>query len=249
MHRSSPIPGDPVDPLLVCIHGWLLAGRLWDPLVAHWQGRRECWCPDLPGFGRAPRPQGLQPTLMSYGRWLAQAISTRAEGRPVVLVGHSLGGSIALHAAEHLGDQVRGIVQVGFGGGIYQPRPFALVRRGGALFLRLRPSWLAQLPLAEAFASPLRADLHAARGLLACSMRRQSVAQQPALVSRLQTPTLWIAGSRDQVMEPRYVRHLAGFAPAHSLTELAGAGHLPMRQMPARLADAIDRWLAEAGSS
>lgn len=247
MHRSSPIcgePGEGVEPLLVCIHGWLLAGRLWDPLRAHWQGRHDLWTPDLPGFGRAPRPAGLQPTLTSYGRWLAEAVTQRAQGRPVVLIGHSLGGSVALHAAMALGDQVVGLVMVGFGGGIYQPRPFGLVRRGGALFLRLRPTWLAQLPIAETIASPLRADLHAARGLLACSMRRQSVQRLPALVSHLATPSLWIAGSNDQVMEPRYVRHLAGFARQHTQVELAGAGHLPMRQMPHRLSEVIDDWLA-----
>jgi pimeloyl-ACP methyl ester carboxylesterase len=229
--------------MLVCVHGWLLAGRLWQPLLQHWGDRQEAWCPDLPGFGHEPRPRGLQPSLASYSRWLAEAIRQQAGGRPLVLIGHSLGGSIALYAAARLGPQLRGLVCVGFGGGIYQPRPFAMVRRGGAAFLRWRPGWLAALPLAEAIASPLRADLHAARGLLACSMRRQSVQQLPAMVSRLTVPSLWICGSRDGVMEPRYVRHLAGFAPEHTVIELAGIGHLPMRQAPARLAAAIDQWL------
>lgn len=244
--RSSPIQAVATgEPLLVCVHGWLLAGRLWDPLVEHWLGRRSCWCPDLPGFGQAPRPPGLQPSLASYGRWLTQAAQQQANGRPLVLIGHSLGGSIALHAAKALGEQLAGLVLVGFGGGIYQPRPFAAVRRGGATFLRWRPGWLAQLPVAEPIASPLRADLHAARGLLACSMSRQAVAQLPAMVSRLEVPSLWISGSRDGVMEPRYVRHLAGYAPDHSVIELAGTGHLPMRQVPDRLAAAIDGWLIQ----
>ncbi len=227
----------------MCVHGWLLAGRLWQPLERQWHGRRSCWCPDLPGFGQAPRPRGLQPTLASYGRWLAAATRQQAAGRPVVLVGHSLGGSVALHAATALGDQLQALVLVGFGGGIYQPRPFATVRRGGAAFLRWRPGWLAQLGPAEAIASPLRADLHAARGLLANSMRRQAVAQLPPMVSSLTLPTLWICGSRDQVMQPRYVRHLAGYAPDHTVVELSGVGHLPMRQAAPLLAATIDQWL------
>jgi len=231
--------------MLVAVHGWLLSGRLWDPLHDHWQGRWSCWCPDLPGFGGSSRPPGLQPSLASYGRWLAAAVQQQAAGAPVVLIGHSLGGSIALHAAALLGPQLQGLVQVAVGGGIYQPRPFVAVRRGGAAFLRWRPGWLAQVPAAAPLANPLRADLRAARGLLACSMRRQAVQQLPQLVHRLSVPSLWIAGSNDRVMEPRYVRHLASYAPDHDLVELAGAGHLPMRQMPDQLAGAIDGWLVQ----
>ncbi|MFZ9229095.1 MAG: alpha/beta fold hydrolase, partial [Prochlorococcaceae cyanobacterium] len=116
--RSSPIAAAAgavatAEPLLVCVHGWLLAGRLWDPLVHHWQAQRSCWCPDLPGFGTCERPRALQPSLASYGRWLAAAAQQQAAGRPLVLVGHSLGGSIALHAAAALGEQQQALVVVG----------------------------------------------------------------------------------------------------------------------------------------
>jgi hypothetical protein len=48
-------------------------------------------------------------------------------------------------------------------------------------------------------------------------------------------------------MEPRYVRHRAGYSRQHRLELLEGAGHLPMRQMPRRLADLIETWLVEEG--
>jgi hypothetical protein len=48
-------------------------------------------------------------------------------------------------------------------------------------------------------------------------------------------------------MEPRYVRHLAGYSRLHRLELLEGAGHLPMRQMPRRLAALIETWLVEEG--
>jgi len=229
----------------VGVHGWLLSGRLWQPLgealTPHW----ELWTPDLPGFGAAPRPRGLQPSLVSYGRWLADAARERAAGRPLVLIGHSLGGSLVLHAAPQLGEQLVGVVQVASGGGVYQPRPFRMVRRGGAGFLRWRPGWLAQLPGTEAIRSPLVAELRAARGLLACSMQRGAVRQLPPLAAALNVPSLWIAGSRDTVMEPRYVRHLAGYSPEHRFELLEGEGHLPMRTAPLALAQLIGRWLAD----
>jgi len=233
------------DLLLVAVHGWLLSSRLWSPLVAELAPRRALWCPDLPGFGQRPRPRGLQSSLASYGRWLADAVRERAAGRPVVLIGQSLGGSIALHSAAHLGGQLRGLVQIAAGGGIFQPRPFALIRRGGAAFVQWRPGWLAELPGTEAIRSPLRADPRAARGLLACSTNRGAVRQLPLLTSQLAVPSLWISGSRDRVMEPRYVRHLASFTPLHRLDMLKGGGHLPMRQRPRELAQLIETWLQQ----
>ena len=232
-------------PLLVAVHGWLLSGRLWQPLSEALAPQWELWAPDLPGFGAEPRPRGLQPNLVSYGRWLAEAVRERAGGRPVVLIGHSLGGSLVLHAAPQLGEQLVGVVQVAAGGGVYQPRPFRMVRRGGAGFLRWRPGWLAQLPGTEAIRSPLVAELRAARGLLACSMQRGAVRRLPPLAAALTVPSLWIAGSRDTVMEPRYVRHLAGYSPLHRFELLEGEGHLPMRTAPDALAQLISGWLED----
>jgi 2-succinyl-6-hydroxy-2,4-cyclohexadiene-1-carboxylate synthase len=230
-------------PVLVALHGWLLSGNLWQPLARQLEPRWQLWTPDLPGFGHHPRPRGLAVSLASYGRWLAQTLQRQAPQRPIVLIGHSLGGSVALHAAPHLGSQLKGLVQIAAGGGVYQPRPFRLVRRSGALFLDLRPSWLARWPGLRAIQAPLLAEVHAARGLLACSTRRAAVRQLPCLAAQLTVPSLWIAGSRDAVMAPRYVRHLAGFCRGHQLAELEGAGHLPMRQMPERLAELIEAWL------
>ncbi|MEX1318035.1 MAG: alpha/beta fold hydrolase [Synechococcaceae cyanobacterium] len=231
-------------PLLVGLHGWLLSGRLWEPLARELEPRWQLWAPDLPGFGDCPRPRGLQPSLASYGAWVSEQCRRRHQG-PVVLMGHSLGGSIALHAARHLGDRLAGVVQIAAGGGVYQPRPFARVRRGGCLVLRWRPRWLLQVPGSDALRSPLLADLRAARGLLACSMRRSAVSALPRITAELTVPSLWIAGSRDRVMEPRYVRHLAGYAPQHQVTVLDGAGHLPMLQMPQQLAESLSGWLEE----
>jgi len=247
MARSCPMTPSlrdfPERPLLVAVHGWLLAGRLWDPLARVLEPDWQLWSPDLPGFGTTARPRGLQPSLASYGRWLAEAVVERVPNRPVVLLGHSLGGSVVLHAAAHLGPQLKGIVQVASGGGVYQPKAFAQVRRAGAIVLRWRPGWLQALPFTDSIRSPLGADLRAARGLLACSTNRGAVRQLPQITAALQVPSLWIAGSRDQVMQPGYVRHLAGYAPDHRIVVLEGVGHLAMRQCPELLATTLASWL------
>ncbi len=238
--------GDPAIPLtLVALHGWLLSGRLWEPLANELKPHCTLLAPDLPGFGSTPRPRGLQPSLSSYGRWVAEWVKREVGSQPVVLVGHSLGGSVALHAAAPLGDQLKGLVQIAAGGGVYQPRPFRQLRRGGSLLLGLRPRGLAHWPLLRALRAPLLAEHRAARGLLACSTNRGAVKQLPRLTQALTVPSLWIAGSRDQVMEPRYVRHLAGYASDHRLEVLEGAGHLPMVQRPLEVAQLMAAWLEE----
>jgi len=250
---ASPMPPAPLPPapspdrrpLLVGLHGWLLSGRLWQPLERYLEPRWSFIAPDLPGFGGRPRPRALQASLASYGRWLAEWLAAEAPERPLVLIGHSLGGSVALHAAPLLGDRLLGVIQIAAGGGVYQPRAFRQLRRGGAAFLRWRPGWLAAVPALAPLRSPLQADLRAAQGLLACSTNRGAVRQLPCLTQALRVPSLWIAGSRDQVMEPRYVRHLAAYSPLHQLELLEGAGHLPMRQMPERLAALITTWLEQ----
>jgi len=237
------LSGDP-PPVLVAVHGWLLSGRLWERLERELRPGWSLLAPDLPGFGATPRPRGLQPSLVSYGRWLAAWVEREVgKQQPVVLMGHSLGGSVALHAAGHLGEQLKGLVQISAGGGVYQPRPFRQLRRGGALLLGLRPRGVAHWPLLSRLRSPLLADLRAARGLLACSTNRGAVRELPRLAHALAVPSLWIAGSQDQVMEPRYVRHLAGYSAAHQLEVLEGAGHLPMCQKPREVAALIQAWL------
>ena len=141
---------------LVMAHGWLLRGRIWQPLQQQLEPQWSCWAPDLPGFGSAQRPLGLSPTLPAYGRWLAQEAKERAAGGPVVLLGHSLGGSVVLHAASLLGDQLQGIVLLGCGGGVYQRRPFTRLRQVGCAL------------------SLFQSDRRAARGLLLNSTQRRA---------------------------------------------------------------------------
>ena len=99
----------------------------------------------------------------------------------------------------------------------------------------MQVAWLAAVPALQPWRSPLLADLRAARGLLACSTNRGAVRQLPVLASQLRVPSLWIAGSRDGVMQPCYVRHLAGYCRGHRVALMEGVGHLPMRERPEAL--------------
>lgn len=237
-------------PLVVAAHGWLLSRKVWQPLEQQWplsdaiaaetEPSWRLWCPDLPGFGTRPRPSTLHPSLAAYGRWLADQALAQAMGSPLVLMGHSLGASVALYAAHHLQaiapQQCQGVICIAAGGGIYQPRPFQRVRQGGRWAVRLRPPL--PLPL-----GPFQAEERAALGLLVNSTCRGAIRQIPQVVADLAMASLWISGSRDQVMEPKYVHHLAGYSRKHTVVSLDGCGHLPMQTHAAELAKELHTWL------
>lgn len=85
-------------PTLVLIHGYAASADQWRPLMERLAGDLRCLAPDLLGFAWAPAP----PPPYQLGRWLDQVdqlLATQTTG-PVVLVGHSLGGLVAVEAAR-----------------------------------------------------------------------------------------------------------------------------------------------------
>jgi 2-succinyl-6-hydroxy-2,4-cyclohexadiene-1-carboxylate synthase len=188
--------------------------------------------------------------------------------KDVWLVGHSLGGSIALWAADMAPRLVQGVICVNSGGGIYLKEEFERFRAAGQKLVQFRPPWLCRLPLLDHamarlnVASPIdrvwarqrlrdlvAADLAAAVGTLLDSTTETEVHRLPQVVSRLQQPVHFIAGAQDTIMEPKYVQHLASFHPlfeycGNNVTEIPQCGHLAMVEQPKAVVNCIQHILA-----
>ena len=90
--------GGGAGPLLVLLHGLAATARVWDRLLAtaRWPGR---WiAPDLPGHG-ASAATGLY-RLGEMAASVGELITGQADGG-VIIIGHSLGGALALALAGH----------------------------------------------------------------------------------------------------------------------------------------------------
>ena len=233
------------------VHGWLLSRAYWNPLIDQLQPHFPCLSYDLRGFGASEIGDRDEYSLDSYALDLQEILDQLGIDK-VWLVGHSLGGSIALLSANLMGDRVLGVICLNAGGGIYIKEEFEKFRTAGQVLLKLRPQWLQNLPLIHAqFAkdsvlNPLdlpwgkqrvidfvSAKYAAARGTLLDSTREEEVHKLPQLVAKLPQPIYFVAGENDRIMEPKYVRHLASFHPSfnghgENVFVLPNCGHMGM---------------------
>jgi len=94
---------------LVMVHCWMCEGSFWDAQVEPLTEQYRVITLDLPGHGEGGDDRRTW-TIAGYGEDVAGLIEQAAPG-PTVLVGHSMGGPVALRAAA-LTDRVVGIVAV-----------------------------------------------------------------------------------------------------------------------------------------
>ena len=85
-------------PTLLCLHGWGGSSSSFNTLRTKLQETDvEFLAPDLPGFGDEPEP--AEPwNVDDYGKWVMTWLKKNrtAKGGPLLLLGHSHGGRIAL---------------------------------------------------------------------------------------------------------------------------------------------------------
>jgi N-formylmaleamate deformylase len=82
---------------MILIPGFASSGATWDSTVAHYKDRYECHVLTLAGFAGEPRIDA--PLLETVRKDLAAYIRDKKMDKPVI-VGHSLGGVLALWLAE-----------------------------------------------------------------------------------------------------------------------------------------------------
>ena len=124
-------------PDIVFLHGWGLAGHTYKAALKRLlaQGFRV-WAPALPGFDGSHSLGPGTGDLAQYAQWVNEFLTAVGVTEPVVLMGHSFGGGVAIQTAHDWPERVRGLVLVNSIGG-------SAWRRDGSLMKSMaqRPLW------------------------------------------------------------------------------------------------------------
>jgi len=227
------------EPTVLALHGWQRSHTDFAAMFAEVAGRGMGGVAvDLPGFGATPPP----PAPWGSAEYAAALAPLVAElGRPVVVLGHSFGGRIALHLAAAAPAQVRGLVLTGvpqLGEPAAGPRPPAAYRALRAL-RRARLVGERRLDVArERYGST---DYRAASGVLRPVLVRVLAERYDEQLRAIGVPTELVWGEHDTAAPPASARRAVELLADGRLTVLPGVGHLVPIEAPAALAAALER--------
>ncbi len=243
---------------LVMIHGWGSSGRMWRPTMLHFSDRFHCVTLDLPGHGRSMKPDHDWYTIPRFGDVVAE-FTDQLDLECPILMGHSMGGTIALRLASERRLSVRALVVVNpvIAGEMF-PRHLSIEDR---LFDRLltlgRGLWPLATRLLDGAPRALRrrwpghvqrntkdlahttADsaLGSFRAVLQEDLRKE--------LGAISIPTLVLVGSGDNTVPPAQGVAAAAAIPDADLVMLP-AGHHPPDEIPELYLERVERFLSRA---
>lgn len=98
------------EPTLVFVHGWSCDARYWREQIPHFSKTHRVIVLDLAGHGHSGMGR-TQYTMRSFGEDV-KAVADATGTRSVILIGHSMGGSVIAEAARLMADRVIGLVGI-----------------------------------------------------------------------------------------------------------------------------------------
>jgi pimeloyl-ACP methyl ester carboxylesterase len=240
---------------IVLLHGFPLTRAIWDAQVDALSRSHRVFCPDLRGMGASSSPDGpyLMETLASDIAGMLDAMSVER----ATIVGHSLGGYVALAFARMYVERVAGLALVCSRIAADSPEQ-ARAREDLAVVIErknsIQPAIEAYVPKLFAPETPaLRPDLvervcEIARcndPLGAAAMLRGMAQRIPAddIVGDVEGEVLVIAGGADRLFGRTEARQVTDAFRSGRLEFCEASGHLPMLEEPDRVSALLLGWL------
>lgn len=251
----------------IMLHGFGATLYSWRHLVSALAARRELWLLDLKGHGRSPSPLDGKYTLQDHAA-LVYRLIIENDLRQLTLIGHSLGGGIALLVAITLAadgdDRLASLVLMD---SIAFPQKVPLFIRIctwpllGRLALACVPAKLLvrfvlgiayfnrkkiESQAIEAYAANLRSPerrralIETAKNLVPDDLKR--VLKQ---YSTIRVPALVIWGQQDRVVPSSVGRELKAALANSRYMVVENCGHMPQEERPEAILGAISDFLGD----
>lgn len=246
--------GEPLHPLVV-LHGLLGGLDNWHTFAQGQLGKRNILALDLRNHGASPHKEG-----MGYREMVADVLEVLDSlyVDSCDLMGHSMGGKVAMQLALHHPHQVRRLVVVDIAPKTYPPRHQALLQAMATLRLdTLQSRKQADEWLAQVVKQPFE------RGFLLKNLKRSvdggfywqcnlpeiarhylKISGFPASDNSYAGKTLFIRGGQSDYVSMEDVGLIKPLFPDFHIATLDEAGHLPHVQMPAAFTELVDVFLA-----
>ena len=225
-------------PPLVLLHGAEADAGMWDPYMEELARRRRVYAIDLPGSGSSEPEDGADCSPRGLAGWLGAFLDSQGHGG-CDLLGHSLGGSIALRVAAASPRRVRRLVAVSPAHLAPAVPAFAeaaeelvlSVAAGTAEEPRVRALLARAYRRKEASPAIREGARYWMRPGVRLFMRNGGVECAtpipPEVLAALAVPTMVVWGSRDRFFPVDGAREAIGRVPGGRLVVLEGAGHSP----------------------
>ncbi len=260
-------------PAVVLVHGMLNSSSHWQQVALELAADHTVIAPDLIGHGDSAAPRGDY-SLGAHAASIRDLLTALGVERATV-VGHSLGGGVAMQFFYQFPARVERLVLISSGGLGHEVSPMlrtaALPGVSAALSLAAHPRLLAGLYGAgarlrergvrhgvyvQAVARALRplqrpqaraAFLHTLRSVIDVRGQRVSATDRLYLLERM--PTLIVWGERDNTIPLAHGRRAHEAVPHSRLRTLPKAAHFPHLEAPEQLTAVLREFLRESQPS
>ena len=246
----------PDAPTVVMLHGFTGSKENWYPLAAALGGRYRVLIPDLPGWGESERKPGAVYGFTEQAANVEAFIRALSPGKPVVLLGHSMGGGIAAMAAARYPREIAKVGLLDAAGVRFKDNAFGLdVLAGRNPFAvedeaslkryidivfhdaKAKP-WL-PWPASTALIRKRRADAGFEQDVLARIGRSEDSLLPGQEAANIRQPALLLWCRQDAVIDASALELYAQRIPQARKVLLDGCGHMSLMERPAEVADAV----------
>lgn len=240
---------------LVFIHGFCEDHTIWQPFVLPFAEKYTLLLPDLPGFGQSSLPN--RPCSIDYYADCIKAMLDAEHITSCALIGHSMGGYIALNFAKRYSRYLAAF-------GLFHSTAAAddaskkMDRQRVADFVRTHGAapfvnQLYQNLFAEKFKAENQQSFNALKkhasetstveGVAQASLAMRDRPDTIAVLEETTVPVLFIIGSEDKAVSPQIALQQSHLPERSVISLAAQTGHMGMFEAPEKCSAAILEWL------